>query len=214
MAEGVFSIRAVAMMVGVPPATLRTWEERYGLVVPQRTPGGHRLYSRAQIEQLRHVADLVKEGISPGDAHRDLASRLQGSMLRPVKTIAGKSLLLVYSEHDPMGAEFAEFFLGTEGFETSVVTSVPDGEAAFRAGSPALVIVDLLVSSGGGLSLCRALRKEKTTPILAVSTLEDRDRALAAGASAFLMKPLDPLAFVATVKDLLGESARLREGRG
>jgi CheY-like chemotaxis protein len=210
MAEGTFSIRAVSAMIGVPAATLRTWEERYGLVVPERTPGGHRLYSRTQIEQLRDVADMVRSGISPGDAHRDLAQRLSSGEFRPVKAGAGgRSLLLVYSEHDPVGAEFAGFFLGTEGFETTVVGSAAEGEAQFRAGRPALVIIDLLVSSGGGLALCRTLCKERATPILAVSTLDDRDRALAAGASAFLTKPLDPLDFVATVKDLLGESARL-----
>ena len=210
MAEGTFSIHAVSVMVGVPAATLRTWEERYGLVVPQRTPGGHRLYSRHQIEQLRDVADMVRRGISPGDAHRDVAQRLGSGEFRPVKAAGGgRSLLLVYSEHDPVGAEFAEFFLGTEGFETTVVGSAAEGEAAFKAGRPALVILDLLVSSGGGLALCRTLRKERAIPILAVSTLDDRDRALAAGASAFLTKPLDPLDFVATVKDLLGESARL-----
>jgi CheY-like chemotaxis protein len=43
--------------------------------------------------------------------------------------------------------------------------------------------------------------------VLAISVLEARDEALAAGADAFLQKPLDPLEFVSTVKDLLGASA-------
>ena len=32
----IYSISAVARMVGVPVATLRTWEDRYTLVVPER----------------------------------------------------------------------------------------------------------------------------------------------------------------------------------
>ena len=43
--------------------------------------------------------------------------------------------------------------------------------------------------------------------VLAISVLQARDEALAAGADAFLQKPLDPLQFVSTVKDLLGASA-------
>jgi DNA-binding response OmpR family regulator len=43
--------------------------------------------------------------------------------------------------------------------------------------------------------------------VLAISVLESRDEALAAGADAFLQKPLDPLELVSTVKDLLGASA-------
>ena len=49
----VYSIGAVGQMLGIPPATLRTWEERYGLPVPERSPGGQRVYSRDQVEQLR-----------------------------------------------------------------------------------------------------------------------------------------------------------------
>ena len=42
----VYSIRAVSRMLGVPVATLRTWEDRYGLVVPERNVSDHRLFSR------------------------------------------------------------------------------------------------------------------------------------------------------------------------
>jgi len=42
--------------------------------------------------------------------------------------------------------------------------------------------------------------------------LEARDRAIEAGADAFLLKPLEPLQLVSTVRDLLGSSAFLRPG--
>jgi hypothetical protein len=44
-----------------------------------------------------------------------------------------------------------------------------------------------------------------------LSTLDARDQALAGGADAFMRKPLDPLQFVSTVKDLLGKSAFLQQ---
>ncbi len=46
-------------------------------------------------------------------------------------------------------------------------------------------------------------------PVVAVSVLECQDQAIEAGADAFLLKPLEPLQFVSTVRDLLGSSAFL-----
>jgi hypothetical protein len=44
---------AAAVMLGVSPNTLRSWERRYGYPEPLRSPGGHRHYPLAQIESLR-----------------------------------------------------------------------------------------------------------------------------------------------------------------
>jgi CheY-like chemotaxis protein len=46
-------------------------------------------------------------------------------------------------------------------------------------------------------------------PIVAISVLECHEQAIEAGADAFLRKPLEPLQFVSTVRDLLGSSAFL-----
>ena len=48
--RGVYSIGAVARMLDLPVATIRNWEERYGAVVPERSAGGQRLYSHAQVD--------------------------------------------------------------------------------------------------------------------------------------------------------------------
>src|SRR5215218_1195667 len=70
-----YSIGAVARMVVVPVATLRSWEERYGVVVPARSQAGQRLYSRDQLEQLRFLRSKIDEGMSTADAHRLLEQR-------------------------------------------------------------------------------------------------------------------------------------------
>jgi DNA-binding transcriptional MerR regulator len=44
---------AAAVMLGISPNTLRSWERRYGFPQPQRSTGGHRQYALAQIEALR-----------------------------------------------------------------------------------------------------------------------------------------------------------------
>lgn len=62
--EGLFPIRTVSSVTGVNPVTLRAWERRYKLIVPKRTPKGHRLYSREQIDAIRRVVELLDRGIS------------------------------------------------------------------------------------------------------------------------------------------------------
>jgi CheY-like chemotaxis protein len=208
----VYSIGAVARMLDVPAATLRTWQERYGVVVPERSDGGHRLYSRDQVEQLRFVADQVATGLSPADAHRLLRDRLSAhrSLTTPTGPAGGRALLILLAERDPYAAEFSEYFLRTEGYGVELTLDFDDALAKAEAVSPDLTLVDLMISTGRGLELCRRLRERADTPILAISSLALRDRALAAGASAFLTKPIEPLQLVSVVQDLLGRSAYLQ----
>ncbi len=44
---------AAAVMLGVSPNTLRSWERRYDFPAPQRSAGGHRQYALSEIEALR-----------------------------------------------------------------------------------------------------------------------------------------------------------------
>ncbi|MPZ93200.1 MAG: MerR family transcriptional regulator [Actinobacteria bacterium] len=209
--EGVYSIGAVAGMLGIRTVTLRNWEDRYGLVTPERSEGGHRLYSRRQIEQLRFLATKVEQGMPSGDAHRLLAERLdEGAGVPLTEPQSEVRLLILLAERDPYSAEFAEYFLKTEGYETLIVLDATDARTRFEELSPKLAIVDLLISGGDGYGLCRTLKGQSNSPVLAVSTLESRDEALDSGADAFLQKPFEPLQLVSTVRDLLGTSAYLR----
>jgi MerR family transcriptional regulator/heat shock protein HspR len=56
----IYMISVAAELVGMHPQTLRMYETK-GLVRPQRTPGGTRLYSEADIERLRIVQRLTTE---------------------------------------------------------------------------------------------------------------------------------------------------------
>jgi MerR family transcriptional regulator, light-induced transcriptional regulator len=62
------SISAAAAETGISPATLRVWQTRYGLMPSRTTSGGHRRYSRADIERLRAVRRLIADGMATGDA--------------------------------------------------------------------------------------------------------------------------------------------------
>ena len=56
----IYMISVAAELVGMHPQTLRMYETK-GLVRPQRTPGGTRVYSEADIERLRIVQRLTTE---------------------------------------------------------------------------------------------------------------------------------------------------------
>ena len=208
----VYSIGAVSRMLGIPPATLRTWQDRYGVVVPERSEGGHRLYTRDQVQQLRFLIDEVAAGLTPGDGHRLLAERLAAGLpLQSTGAPGGDTLMIILAERDPFAAEFAEYFLRTEGYDVALVFNVEDTIAKITGGGADLAVIDLLISGGRGLQLCRQLVEQESVPVLAISSLEMREQAMSAGASAFLLKPIDPLQLVPAVQDLLGRSAFLRQ---
>lgn len=67
------SVAAVARRMGVAPATLRTWDRRYGIGPSDHRPGAHRRYTAADLARLDHMRQLVIAGIPPAQAA--LASR-------------------------------------------------------------------------------------------------------------------------------------------
>jgi DNA-binding transcriptional MerR regulator len=214
--RGVYSIGAVARMLDVSAVTIRNWEERYATIVPERSPGGHRLYSRDQVEQLRFVAAQVSGGLSAADAHRLLVEQTGNPMMSEGAS-GGTRLLVLLAERDPVSAELQEFFLRTEGYDVNRAFGIGEAEEYWLESRPQLAIVELMISGGLGSQLCRRLKEHGAEVVLAISVLEARDEALAAGADAFLQKPFDPLELVSTVKDLLGASALVaptaQEGR-
>jgi DNA-binding transcriptional MerR regulator len=206
---GVYSIGAVAAMLGVPQATLRSWEDRYGVVSPERTRGGHRLYSRAQIDELRFVIGEMARGASAADAHRALAQRPPGRRGYADYVRAATRVLILVAERDQYTAELIEFLLRTEGFGVEITFDMNEAQRRFGLVGPELVIVEFLLGDGDGEALCRWLRHQGASRVLVVSELDAADRALRAGADAFLRKPVGQLRLVSAVKDLLGVSAML-----
>jgi MerR family transcriptional regulator, light-induced transcriptional regulator len=61
-------IGELARRAGLPPATLRSWERRYGIVEPQRTDSGYRLYSARDERRLKAMVELIAGGLAPAEA--------------------------------------------------------------------------------------------------------------------------------------------------
>src|SRR6476469_1042604 len=61
--QGVYAISVAAELTGMDPQSLRLYERR-GLVSPQRTPGGTRLYSEDDVDRLTRVGALLDRGVN------------------------------------------------------------------------------------------------------------------------------------------------------
>jgi DNA-binding transcriptional MerR regulator len=59
-----YNLKVVLKETGLKPDTLRAWERRYGLPSPHRSAGGHRLYSRRDINIVKWLTARQVEGLS------------------------------------------------------------------------------------------------------------------------------------------------------
>jgi DNA-binding transcriptional MerR regulator len=64
----VLRIGELARRAGIPPATLRAWERRYGIVTPTRTEAGYRLYGERDEQRIKQMVELITRGIAPAEA--------------------------------------------------------------------------------------------------------------------------------------------------
>jgi len=61
--EKLYTIGTVSKLTGVGAITLRAWERRYGLIQPVRKESGHRLFTRAHIDQINRITALTQQGM-------------------------------------------------------------------------------------------------------------------------------------------------------
>jgi len=95
-----FNLKAVVHETGLKPDTLRAWERRYGLPSPQRTGGGHRLYSQREIDILKWLVARQREGLSISRAaelwrRRDAAGEDLSQMSGAQQSVAPHSATLI-----------------------------------------------------------------------------------------------------------------------
>jgi len=68
--EALVRIGELSRRTGVGVDTLRAWERRYGLLRPQRSPGGFRLYDAGDEERVAAMKALIDSGVSAAEAAR------------------------------------------------------------------------------------------------------------------------------------------------
>ena len=102
-----------ARRVGVTPELLRAWEQRYGLLQPERTPGGFRLYGEEDAERVARMRGALDEGLSAAEAAR-VALEPLSSPDRPIEDATAR-LMSAIEAYD----------------EAAVQAALDDGLAAF-----------------------------------------------------------------------------------
>lgn len=119
-APRVLRIGEVARRTGVPVSTLRAWERRYGLLDPERTEGGHRLYGQQDLERVRRMQVLLDRGWSASVAAAEIASG-NVTTLRPTEPDADAG-------HDgsPSGDLAARLEKAFHGFDADAADAVID----------------------------------------------------------------------------------------
>ena len=90
-----YNIGIVSRMTGIPMATLRIWERRYGFPHSARTAGGHRLYSEHEVLRLRWIKARHDEGMQPRQAiqamqHLEREGRFPEAPLAPITHVQQK----------------------------------------------------------------------------------------------------------------------------
>ena len=68
--EADLTVAAVARRIGIAPATLRTWDRRYGLGPSVHMPGSHRRYTATDVARLELMRKLMRNGALPSEAAR------------------------------------------------------------------------------------------------------------------------------------------------
>jgi len=80
-------IREISRVTGVNTVTLRAWERRYGLLIPQRTTKGHRLYSRADIDRVKEIQLWLGRGLAISKVKALLADEQRGDTVPEIDSI-------------------------------------------------------------------------------------------------------------------------------
>lgn len=99
----VYNIGTAARKSGLSVTTIRTWEDRYGAVVPVRDASGRRLYSSEQISQLTWLRQQIDAGLRASEAHRLLISGETDTVGAPGRVVDQGSpwtTLLVWAEQE------------------------------------------------------------------------------------------------------------------
>jgi CheY-like chemotaxis protein len=119
----------------------------------------------------------------------------------------GKRILLV--EDNPVNRRLAQFLLKSKGYEVWEATTVPEAFAVLKERRPDLILMDIQLPEVDGLTATRHLKADPATqdiPVVAVTSYAmkgDETRALEAGCSGYVTKPIDKTLFLDTVARVL-----------
>jgi CheY-like chemotaxis protein len=137
-----------------------------------------------------------------------MSSQILGSA---VLQSPARDVLILVVERNPVVQRLERYFLEQAGFSVQFTTDGVTALARAQELRPAILVTEILVPKLDGLSLCRAIKSDPKTndiQVMIFSHLQAEDRAVEAGADAFLVKPIDEGLLIATVERLLASANR------
>lgn len=116
------------------------------------------------------------------------------------------SALLLIVEDEPQLAEILEAYARQEGYRTERAGDGLSALSAFRAASPDLILLDIMLPGKSGLEVLKTVRADGSTPVILVTArAEETDQivGLELGADDYVVKPFRPREVMARVKAVL-----------
>ena len=126
------------------------------------------------------------------------------SILQGRGNMARAKILLV--EDNEVNRRLAGFLLRSKDYQLREATTANEAFEVLKSESVDLIVMDIQLPDMDGLEATRKLKAEKTTvdiPVIAVTSYAmagDRQRALAAGCSGYVSKPIDKISFLSEVE--------------
>ena len=124
--------------------------------------------------------------------------------------MSDKKILLV--EDNPVNRWLAEFLLRSQGYQVRAATNAQEAFNTIQTERPDLILMDVQLPGMDGLEATRKIKEEPSTrdiPVVAVTSYAmkgDREKALAAGCTGYITKPIDKDTFIQEVATVLGGS--------
>jgi DNA-binding response OmpR family regulator len=124
--------------------------------------------------------------------------------------------LILVVEDEPAIRDSLQYALEKEGYRVEAVETAAGALERARAGSPDLLLLDLMLPDGSGLDVCRTVRAESDVPIIILTARgieADRVLGLEVGADDYVVKPFSVAELVGRVRAQL-RRRRLDRDRG
>lgn len=169
--EHTLSIGAVARLTGVPADTIRTWERRYQAVEPVRSPSGHRLYSRADVERVRTLSHLADRDERVSDLASLTDEQLRERLGMHTPSAAGLPRQISTTVVHSTLAERLPGLVSGLACEVVVVASATTPSALQSLAPTDVLVIDLATVSGEPVAALRRVI-ERVQPTATVVTTD------------------------------------------
>ncbi|CAM2157642.1 MerR family transcriptional regulator [Paraburkholderia tropica] len=120
-----------AKLARMPAATLRIWEQRYGVISPPTSASGQRLYSDEDVNRLRHVKALVDRGYAIGSV-----ARLEKTALEALLSSKTRQKAAPKTEAGDEAVTFVAVGFGDVDVDECITASFESIEALLQSNSP------------------------------------------------------------------------------